>query len=65
MSEQMLDPMQAGDVHEQKRAMAMGYWVSQIVREIARRICRAPSTISRELRRSAATRSRWRSGRPS
>jgi hypothetical protein len=28
------DPMQAGDVHEQMRAMAMGYWVSQIVRAV-------------------------------
>lgn len=30
----MLDPMAAGDVHEQMRAMAMGYWVSQIVRAV-------------------------------
>ena len=42
------------------------------VREIAREIGRSPSTISRELRRNAATRGgkleigrRWRSGRPS
>jgi hypothetical protein len=27
-------PMAAGDVHEQMRAMAMGYWVSQIVRAV-------------------------------
>jgi hypothetical protein len=34
MTEQMLDPMQAGDVHEQMRAMVTGYWVSQIVRAV-------------------------------
>jgi hypothetical protein len=34
MTEQMLDPMAAGDVHEQIRAMAMGYWVSQLVRAV-------------------------------
>ena len=40
-----------------REQIALGRAQGQGVREIARRLARAPSTISRELRRNAATRS--------